>query len=135
MRQQVSSTKMFKKKSTKLLNSFLFSKIYLRNDVVPHLPPTSILGTILLYNFYVHPQREAWIRTGSVTPCDPNFYEDPNCSCSLNPSYTTADHSTYFNVVGDCSEIVTPAPPPSNPPPLPVKIFNFAAGAFNFLFG
>lgn len=99
------------------------------------MAPTSILGTSLLYDFYVHPQLEIWIQNGGITYCGNAHLEDPACSNSADPSYTLPDHSSYFGVVGTCGDVVTPAPPPSNPPSLPTKITNFAAGAINFLVG
>ncbi|XP_037049534.1 lipase-like [Bradysia coprophila] len=104
-----------------------------KNDVVPHVPPTSLLGTDLLYNFYVHPQLEVWIQSDRITNCNDKFYEDPACSDISDPSYTIDDHINYFNVTSTvCGEVVMPAFLPMIPPALPTKIVNFAGGAIRF---
>lgn len=59
----------------------------------------TILGTKLLYDYYVHPQTEYWIN-GTVGQrfCNPKVREDPTCSNSIGPAYSLVDHLAYFDV-------------------------------------
>lgn len=61
------------------------------------MPPTSIVGTHLLGDFYIQPQTEFWINgEDDQKYCRQTFYEDPECSMSMGPSYSMVDHGVYF---------------------------------------
>lgn len=72
------------------------ARVVNKADIVPHLPPTSVLNTTILYDHYVHVQYEVWIKSATNTTfCGYTTYEDVNCSNSLGPGYATTDHTQY----------------------------------------
>lgn len=74
------------------------ARVVARADLVPHYPPTSILGTKLLGDYYIHPQTEFWINGKENQKfCRRTFYEDPQCSMSMGPGYSVIDHGVYFD--------------------------------------
>ncbi|XP_037039210.1 lipase-like [Bradysia coprophila] len=76
----------------------VIARVVARADIIPHIPPTSIIGTNLLGDYYVHAQTEFWIDGQQDQKfCQQNVYEDPNCSMSLGPLYNVVDHVTYFD--------------------------------------
>lgn len=96
-------------------------RVVARADIVPHVPPTSLLGSkFLLNDHYVHPHTEFWINGKKDQRfCSRTVYEDPKCSMSLGPLYTIVDHLIYFDVnlaasVGQPGQLMT----------LPFNIFN-----------
>jgi len=113
-------------------------------DIVPHVPPTSLLGTNLLGDYYIHCQPEYWyIDENNQRFCNTTFNEDPTCSDSLGPAYSIADHVTYLNVDYNPCTFGQPAPwaaiplsifqPVGTIPPLPGFMVNFNVAAINFL--
>ncbi|KAG4067502.1 hypothetical protein HA402_002779 [Bradysia odoriphaga] len=112
-------------------------------DIVTHVAPTSLLGTTLLGDYYVHCQPEYWyVDENNQRFCDTTVYEDPTCSDSLGPDYSIADHSTYLGVNYAPCLFGQPAPwaaipfnifqPVGTIPPMPGFIYNFNAAAANF---
>jgi len=80
------------------LNSHPITTVRVVNkaDMIPHLPPTSVLNSNFLYDNYVHVLHEFWIKsTNTTTFCGETAYEDENCSNSLGPGYTVLDHTQY----------------------------------------
>lgn len=75
------------------------ARVVARADIFPHTPPTSILGTKLLGDYYVHPQTEFWIDgIENQAFCSRNVTEDSTCSMSMGPLYSVVDHLIYFDV-------------------------------------
>lgn len=78
--------------------SITTARVVARKDIFPHLPPTSVIGSKLLGDFYVHPQTEYWINDEKNAQfCKRTVYEDPKCSMSIGPSYSVLDHTVYFD--------------------------------------
>lgn len=78
-----------------------FTHFHFRGDIASHLPPVNILGTNILFDHYVQPNHEFWIRGNDAdeqTFCSGSVLEDPTCSTSLRPFYSAVDHLTYFDV-------------------------------------
>ncbi|XP_037038368.1 lipase-like [Bradysia coprophila] len=75
------------------------ARVVARADLFPHIMPTSILGTRLLGDYYVHAQTEYWINGEDCQKfCRQTTYEDQQCSISLGPAYSALDHFFYFDV-------------------------------------
>jgi len=114
------------------------ARVVARGDIFPHVPPTSVLGTKLLGDYYVHPQTEFWINgKAGQRFCSQCVFEDPKCSMSMGPLYTVVDHLTYFdcNVASVVGQPLVLAYLPLgllNPvkvlPPLPKPIENLIGG-------
>lgn len=84
-------------KNAKLYIMFDFS--INRADIIPHFPPTSLLDTSLLYDYYIQTHAEFWIKSDTQQRfCNQSFYEDPTCSDSVGPNYNLADHFGYFGL-------------------------------------
>lgn len=109
-----------------------------------HVAPTSLLGTTILGDYYVHCQPEYWyVSTDDQGFCDTTVYEDPDCSDSLGPVYSALDHATYLEVNYAICVVGQPAPwlaipfdifqPVGVVQPLPQVISNFLVGAFDFV--
>lgn len=111
----------------------LFNNTMYRADFIPHIPPTSVMGTdLFIGDYYVHPQTEYWINGASDQKfCKQCIYEDPDCSMSMGPLYSTIDHFCYFDVnlasvLGQPFQILALPFGMFNPmldiPPLPKKV-------------
>ncbi len=116
---------------TNLLRSNL-KQFYFRADLVPHVPPTSLFGTII-YDYYYHVLNEYWIHDSGEKFANQSTYEDPTCSNSLGPLYTPIDHEQYFDVnhlrclLSDLHELLAVPVifnPPDVLPPFPKPIQN-----------
>lgn len=109
---------------------------------MPHLPPTSILSTSILGAYYYHCETEYWDNGPENDGyCNSSVYEDPDCSDSLGPAYSFADHKNYLNVqYGNCSVALFATIPGSinqgigNIPPLPELATDFLAATGDSLF-
>lgn len=67
--------------------------------MVCHLAPTSVLGTAIITDYYIHALHEYWIKNESQQMfADPSLYEDPSCANSMGPLYSAVDHFQYFDV-------------------------------------
>lgn len=110
---------------------------------MPHVAPTSLTGTTILGDYYVHCQPEYWyVSEDNQRFCATSVYEDPTCSDSLGPIYSILDHATYMGVSYATCIAGQPAPWSAIPlsifqpvgviPPLPKFMSNFLAGAANF---
>lgn len=92
----------------------IFKQFSSRADLVCHLPPTSILGTNFLADFYHHTQIEYWIKGDEGKDgkfADQSVYEDSTCSNSLGPLYSALDHLYYFDIhilecISDAQELL-----------------------------
>jgi len=75
--------------------------IYFRADIVCHIPPVSILGTSIAFDYYYHALNEYYLKDvigNEAKFADQSVYEDRDCSNSLGPLYSPADHFKYFDV-------------------------------------
>jgi len=80
------------------------ARVVNNGDVVSHTPVTRTKNPIGKDLIYVHAQPEYDIlKDGKIKRCDRAFYEDPNCSNSLDPKYEPKDHSTYFDLIPNCT--------------------------------
>lgn len=75
------------------------------SDIVPHLPPTSMLGTTILSDYYLHVLTEYWLNaTNGGVYCNQSTYEDASCSNSIGPAYNPLDHSTFLGfTIAQCA--------------------------------
>lgn len=114
-----------------------------RADIVAHVAPTSLLGTSMLGDYYIHCQNEYWINgQDDEAFCSNSIYEDPTCSDSLGPYYSIVDHATYLDVDYAICIVDQPAPwaaipasilqPVGTIPPLPQPISKFLDVATDF---
>ncbi|KAG4079712.1 hypothetical protein HA402_009098 [Bradysia odoriphaga] len=110
-------------------------RVVARADPVPHV---MLPSTKLVSDYYVHPQTEFWIngRAGQKF-CNRTVYEDPKCSMSVRPAYSTLDHFFYFdtNLATAFGQPFIYAYLPFNIlnpveriPPLPKRVENFIGG-------
>ncbi|KAJ6649733.1 Lipase [Pseudolycoriella hygida] len=116
-----------------------------RADIICHLPPVTVLGTNILYDFYFHPQNEYWINGSDGQKfCSQNVYEDASCSNSIGPAYSLVDHFTYFdvNIAGAFAQPLQLAsiafnilPVETSLPPLPKFIGNPLEDLLNTVIG
>ncbi|KAJ6648388.1 Lipase [Pseudolycoriella hygida] len=112
------------------------ARVVHKADIVPHVPPTSLLTTKALGDYYVHCETEYWyVDENNQRFCDPHTYEDPTCSNSIGPFYTILDHASYLGLSYNPCVIGQPAPwlaipfdilqPVGKIPPLPSFISKF----------
>lgn len=104
--------------------------------------PTSVLGTPILGDYYIHSQTEYWINGTNGRFADDSTYEDPTCSNSMGPAYSVIDHFQYFDANLLVCWLNQPllwvaipnvVQPIGVIPPLPSFISNFLGGAIGFL--
>lgn len=67
----------------------------LRADFFVHWIPVTFIVSLIGEPYYHH-ATEYWIN-GTASFCSNSVYEDPNCSDSLDPAYTPADHLQYLD--------------------------------------
>ncbi|XP_037037057.1 lipase-like [Bradysia coprophila] len=107
------------------------ARIINRADIVSHLPPTSILGTTIISDYYYHAMNEYWINGDEEKFASRSGYEDPSTANSYGPKYSTTDHSSYFDVKPSVTSAVQGLAvaiffqPPDILPPIPEPIRNF----------
>ncbi|XP_037038648.1 lipase-like [Bradysia coprophila] len=78
--------------------SITTARVVARADLVPHFPPTSIVGLNILGDYYIQPQTEFWINGEKGQKfCCQTVYEDPECGMSMGPAYSVLDHGVYFD--------------------------------------
>lgn len=105
--------------------------------------PSSVLGSPLLGDYYIHAQTEYWINgTDSQKFANQNVYEDSTCSNSMGPAYSVLDHFQYFDANLLICWLNQPGywlaipgnifQPIGTLPPLPQFITDFISGAIGF---
>lgn len=74
-------------------------RVVARADFAPHFIPVSIASTnVIIGDYYLHTQTEYWINGTTGKFCNNSIYEDPTCSNSMGPIYSTLlDHLMYFD--------------------------------------
>lgn len=66
------------------------TRIVQQRDPIPHLLPSEF--------GYMHIGHELWYTNSKNVTCSRDFYEDPECSNSLLPTYNAVDHTILFKI-------------------------------------